>query len=173
MIVITPRLELIAATPEMLASEIADPVAFATSLGAKLPPDWPPGEYDRGAQNLFLGILEANPGMTGWIVRYMITRHDVVGERTMIGALGFGGSPDEDGQTMMGYSVCEAHRNQGFTTEAVAGLLGWASNDATLKKVVAETFAHLPASIRVLEKSGFERAGEPSQPDAIRFERRF
>lgn len=55
-------------------------------------------------------------------------------------------------------------REQGLATEAVEGLLGWALKDERVKSVRAHTLAHLYASRRVLEKTGFAPA--PGAADA-------
>jgi len=50
----TSRLRLTPSTQQTLRLELDDPAAFAALLGVRLPQDWPPGEYDRGAIQFFL-----------------------------------------------------------------------------------------------------------------------
>ena len=49
LIIATPRLELVAATPAVLRAELAGTAALAAALGATVPADWPPEFYDRDA----------------------------------------------------------------------------------------------------------------------------
>ena len=42
----TPRLLLIAATPESLRAELVAPAALGDVLGVEVPPSWPPELYD-------------------------------------------------------------------------------------------------------------------------------
>ena len=45
----TPRLLILAASRALLTAELHKPHYFPVLLGAALPTDWPPGEYDREA----------------------------------------------------------------------------------------------------------------------------
>lgn len=60
----------------------------------------------------------------------------------------------------IGYGVDEEYRNQGYCTEAVKTLTGWALSQEGVQCVEAETESSNTASIRVLEKAGFVRSGE-------------
>ncbi|WP_254244975.1 hypothetical protein [Hymenobacter sp. BRD67] len=55
----TPRLLILAASRALLTAELHKPQYFSTLLGAVLPTDWPPGEYDRDAMEYFLEKLTA------------------------------------------------------------------------------------------------------------------
>jgi RimJ/RimL family protein N-acetyltransferase len=59
----------------------------------------------------------------------------------------------------MGYWLSEEFWGRGITTRAVAGMSDWAFDNYQLARVFAMAFAHNAASIRVLEKAGFEREG--------------
>jgi RimJ/RimL family protein N-acetyltransferase len=77
-----------------------------------------------------------------------------------VGAGGFHGAPGADGAIEISYAMLPSFREQGLATEAVEGLLGWAFSDPKVKSVRARTPAHLAASRRVLEKTGFRQTGE-------------
>jgi hypothetical protein len=49
---ITPRLDLIPATLELLHAELESPGRLASEIGALVPEGWPPGEYDTGDRTL-------------------------------------------------------------------------------------------------------------------------
>ena len=74
---------------------------------------------------------------------------------THIGELCFKGL-SEDGITEIGYGILEKYQDCGYATEAVSALVDWALNQPGVKCVTAETEESNIASIRVLEKSGFE-----------------
>lgn len=74
---------------------------------------------------------------------------------TIVGALCFHGEP-ENGMVEIGYGINEDSRNHGFMTEALTGLLEWASNRSDIDSVIAETENANTASIKVLEKCGFK-----------------
>jgi RimJ/RimL family protein N-acetyltransferase len=59
----------------------------------------------------------------------------------------------------MGYWLSEELWGQGIATRAVAAMSDWALESYKLTRVFAMAFAHNAGSIRVLEKSGFEREG--------------
>jgi len=59
----------------------------------------------------------------------------------------------------MGYWLGEEFWGRGLATRAVTAAAGWAFDHYKLARVYAFVFTHNVASIRVLEKSGFEREG--------------
>ncbi len=80
--------------------------------------------------------------------------------RTLVGWGGFKGAPDGDGAVEIGYSIAPGWRDRGVATAAVGELLeqAWAAPD--VRRVLAHTLPERNASVRVLEKCGFARAGE-------------
>ena len=162
------RIRLVAGTVELLESE-DEPARFSQLLQATVPGDWPPGVYDRPAREFFLGVLRARPEAVGWTVWYVILPDADDRLRLAIGAIGACGPPDEQGEIMIGYSLVDPYRGHGYATESLRGFLDWAFRHPGLRRVVADTFAELPASIRVLQKNGFQPCGEGSDPGSIRF----
>ena len=59
----------------------------------------------------------------------------------------------------MGYWLSEGFWGRGIATRAVTAMSDWAFDNYKLSRVFAMAFAHNAASIRVLEKAGFEREG--------------
>ena len=59
----------------------------------------------------------------------------------------------------MGYWLSEELWGRGIATRAVTAMSEWAFENYNLTRVFAMAFAHNAASIRVLEKAGFEREG--------------
>lgn len=75
----------------------------------------------------------------------------------MVGDLCFMGEPGQSGELMLGYGLYDHCRGQGFMTEAVGGIVGWALSQPGVKAVVAETDPANEASWRVLQRNGFVR----------------
>lgn len=164
----TARLTLIPATVAHARAELADRAEFARLLHANVPADWPP-ESTVDALPLFLGWLEAAPEQSGWFGWYALAHlHD--GEPpVLVGGGGFLGPP-ADGTAQLGYSMLPAYQGQGYATELVGGLLRWAFAQPGVACVAAETEWANPASVRVLEKSGFVRVGAAGEAGGARFE---
>lgn len=59
----------------------------------------------------------------------------------------------------MGYWLAEPLWGRGLTTRAVTAASEWAFESYQVIRIFATVFSHNVASVRVLEKSGFEREG--------------
>jgi [ribosomal protein S5]-alanine N-acetyltransferase len=162
------RLELVAATPELLRAE-DDLPRLAEALQADVPANWPTAIYDADARSHFLSLMQEHPEAAGWTVWYIL-RLNGSGRKILIGAVGAVGPPSEDGVIEIGYSLLDQFFGQGYATEALRGFLAWACRRADLKRIIADTSPNSPASIRVLQKNGFVRCGPGAEPETIRFE---
>jgi RimJ/RimL family protein N-acetyltransferase len=161
----TARLELRAATPELAELAIGDGRALARSLGVNLPKGWPP-QYTEDTQVFMAETLAAAPQECGWWLWYFIDAR----ERALIGQGGFKGPP-QDGTIEVGYSIVEAFQRRGFATEAVGALIEWAFAQTGVDRVVAHTYRHLHASIRVMEKNGLIYLGMGDEEGLVRYGR--
>jgi uroporphyrinogen-III synthase/uroporphyrinogen III methyltransferase/synthase len=163
----TSRLRLMPSTQQTLRLELDDPAAFADLLGVRLPQDWPPGEYDRGAIQFFLEkMLKGGPEAVGWYGWYAILEGSE--PAALVGCGGYLGAPDEAGCVEIGYSICEQWRGQGLAKELVQALVDRALALGA-KKIVAHTTEANPASIAVLLGCGFQQA-IGSQSEQLQFE---
>jgi len=150
-VIVTPRLRLVPATPELVDAELRDPAEMAALIGVTVPPDWPPLHVDR---DVLLWARErlADPISHGWLLHYIV--HD----GTLAGSCGYTGPPT-DGQVEIGYSVVPSFQRRGIASEAAAGLV-----DEAWRRGVVRVFAQtLPppdgdASIAVLRRLGFTDA---------------
>ncbi len=165
------RLLLEAGTADDIRAEIDSPGRLGLALDADVPADWPPGEYDRNAQEFFREKMEsAGDSGSGWYVWYAIMPAHSGGRRSLIGTGGYLGPPNGEGHVEIGYSVSEAWRGKGLAREMVKGLVDHALADSRVKRVLAHTSAGNAASRSVLEKSGFHLAGPGAEPGTIRYE---
>jgi len=77
-----------------------------------------------------------------------------------VGGVGFKLGTDIARKTAeMGYWLSEDFWGRGIATRVVTATADWAFGHYNLTRVFAMAFAHNAASIRVLEKAGFEREG--------------
>ncbi|HEU4632294.1 MAG TPA: GNAT family protein [Gemmatimonadaceae bacterium] len=166
----TARLDLVAATPTLLRAELSGADTLAAALGARLPAQWPPDLFEADDMARVLAALEAPDAEPGWQLRYLVER-DAPGGACLVGVAGFGGPPSPEGTVLLGYSVVPEARGRGLATEATHALVAFAFTDPRTRRVAAETFPELAASIRVLEKAGFARADGAETPGAVRFVR--
>ena len=77
-----------------------------------------------------------------------------------VGGIGFMLQQDvERVSAEIGYWLGEPYWGRGICTEAVRAVTAYAIEQHGLTRVFAVPFAHNPASLRVLEKAGFQREG--------------
>jgi RimJ/RimL family protein N-acetyltransferase len=162
----TRRLTLAAATPELVAADLAGRKAFAEAIGAEVPEDWPPELYGGPVMRLAEALLQ-DPTEHGWSIWYLLTRKHQPAR--VIGICEFAGKPGPEGSVDISYSILPRYRVQGYATEAVARLVTWAFSHQPVVEVTAETLPHLQQSIRVLEKNGFKFAGRGAEQGVVRY----
>jgi len=79
----------------------------------------------------------------------------------IVGSFCFKNMPQhQNGQVEIGYGIAPACRKQGYATEAVALMAAEAFRHSEVNALTADTLELNSASIRVLEKNGFQRVGE-------------
>src|SRR5881397_1101624 len=167
--VLSERLEMIAATPEMIRAEIHDRVGFTRLVKAQVPPGWPPPLNDERSQQWTLQFLISNPDAVGFGYWYIALLDPRAGGTSLVGIAGFKGKPTPDGTVEVGYSVMEDRQRNGYGTEAAAALIAWAFEHSEVRRVVAETYPHLRPSIRVMERNGMSFLGSGSEEGVIRY----
>jgi ribosomal-protein-alanine N-acetyltransferase len=167
----TARLELIAATLDLIEAELAGPAALGALLGVPVPSSWPPGEYDQDALEFFTSrVLAGGPSALGWYNWYAITIGSDGRREALVGGAGYMGPPT-DGIVEIGYSVVPEARSRGFATEIVQALALRALSVAGVRKVIAHTLECNTSSQAVLQRCGFIPAGAGAEPGSLRFER--
>lgn len=159
------RLNLVAATPELIEQDIEGRDFLSAALDVSVPNSWPPDLYGPRTMQFALTQLD-DVAEHGWSFWYLLT-HEEPSE--LVGICGFKGRPDESGSVEIGYSILGEFQRKGFATEAVARLVGWAFSHHNVSEVCAETLPHLVQSINVLQKNGFELTGAGSETGVIRY----
>lgn len=168
-VIVTKRLELVPATPELTRAALAGPRALETSLRALVPATWPPMYLDAPSLEYTLDRLAEAPDNAGWWLHFILLKGDVSG-RTLIGSGGYKGPPSANGTVEVGYGIVSDHRRRGYASEATRGLLARAFSVPGVQRAIAETLPELAPSIGVLGKCGFRLIGEGAEPGVIRFE---
>jgi RimJ/RimL family protein N-acetyltransferase len=161
------RITLIAATAELVEADLSGRGKLSALLDAVVPENWPPDLYERRAMEFALHSLQDSDGQEGWSFWYLLTRG--AEQREVIGICGFKGRPDESGSVEIGYSLLNQFRVNGYATEAVSRLVGWAFSHQNVNEVCAETLPYLRQSIRVMEKNGFTFTGPGSEHGVVRY----
>ncbi len=78
-------------------------------------------------------------------------------QNVLVGDLLFKGYPNIYGQVEIGYGIYDSASNRGYMTEAVGGMIEWAKGIKEIVYITAETEQENIASVRVLEKNGFQK----------------
>ena len=156
----TPRLLILAASRALLTAELHKPQYFPILLGAALPADWPPEAYGRETMEEALGQLTAGGrAAAGWYGWYALRNAEGAAPRTLVGAGGFLGPPDDAGTTGLTFSIAADWRGQGLATELVGGLVQQAANTGMVHQLVAHPQAGNLTAQRALLANGFVPAG--------------
>lgn len=160
------RLTLVAASPDLVAADLAGAADFAVALGAEVPAEWPPALFGGSVMRAVQAQL-LNSSEHGWSVWYLLDAKST--PSAVIGMCQFKGRPDASGSVEISYAILDRYRAQGYATEAVARLIEWAFGHQNVLQVTAETLPHLRSSIRVLEKVGMAPAGAGSEYGVVRY----
>ena len=138
--------------PEQAASALpADRETASRLLGAQLEDEWPAPPLE--------GILPRHAALSRDGERFGIWVMIERGSESVVGDIGFRGPPGDDGSVELGYSVIAGRRGRGYATEAARSLVSWAASQNGVRCIVAGCEEGNVASIRTLERAGFQRTG--------------
>jgi ribosomal-protein-alanine N-acetyltransferase len=165
--IVTPRLSLIAITPEMLFSEKNNDGRLGEHLQCLIPANWPPADWEPHVLDFLLKQFAEHPEQIGWC-RY-VGFVSPGGHRALIGTLGAFTKAGRPSECEIGYSILAPYEGLGLATEAARALIDYLRVDAELSSIIAHSFPSLPASIRVMEKCGMVFDGEGEEPGTIRY----
>jgi [ribosomal protein S5]-alanine N-acetyltransferase len=164
----TQRLLLQAATIDLAQAELTSLEVFGALINATIPSGWPPGEYDRSAQESFLERLrQGSNQVVGWYSWYAI--HTNGASRTLIGAGGFIGPPDDSGFVEIGFSILPDWYGRGFATEMAVELIAFAFEHDRVRGIIGNTTRSNVASCRVFSHLGFVETESDPNREEVRF----
>lgn len=119
----------------------------------------PSARYARGR----LGQLTANPARHPWMARAIVREADAV----MIGHINFHHPPPDPDLAAwttrgfeLGYEIGVDHRRLGFATEAIRGMVSWATTQAGPCDVILSIDPANTASLGLARKLGFLKIDE-------------
>lgn len=155
-IIQSTRLDLIPMTPAVLRAVLAGNGSEAGGLlGIATPDDW---QIPRGAVEVRLSELEADPGLQPWLLKAISLREQGV----FVGHIGFHTAPGPEylaalspGGVEFGFGVLEPWRRQGIATEASAAMMRWAREAHQVNRFVLCISPDNLPSLRVAAKLGF------------------
>jgi ribosomal-protein-alanine N-acetyltransferase len=162
-VITTKRLRLVPMTHECTTAKPEDREPIARAAGATVPERWPVEHYDQEVLDQMREVLEHDPEHE-WVLRYIVAGDVVAG---MFGA----GTPDAEGRIFIGYSVLPEMQRRGYASEALEAVIEWAFARPEVRIVAGETYPHLLASIRTMERCGLRFVGAGSGEGIIRYER--
>jgi RimJ/RimL family protein N-acetyltransferase len=160
---LTPRLRLVAITPALLRVEGAE---LARNVGAEIPTAWPPEHWEPHVYDFLEALYGRAPYAVAW-TRYAVTRGATP---TLIGTLG--GFPRTETEAEVGYGILPLWQRQGLATEGLLALMEEMRRREDVQTFTAQTYPHLLASVRVLEKCGFALTGVGDEEGTVRYRRR-
>lgn len=153
----TTRLKLLPLSHNQLAKYIANNGTLEEELGLSMRPERISSAMRKALQENILPEATDNGKNHYFTTLWVIILKSVNG---IIGDLCFVGEPDEEGEVEIGYATYEDFRNQGYMTEAVAGIIKWIKTQEDVSAIFAETAKNNPASFAVLTKNNFKKVGE-------------
>lgn len=168
----TPRLELVAITPELLDAEENSLARFASMLPAYIPAEWPPAEWEPHVRAMIALQCADQPHTAGWH-RYVLLLPSLQPQprprAQLIGCLG--GFPKAPGEVEIGYSTLPAFQRQGFGSEAARVFVDWLLEQGSVTAVTAQAYLHKPESLKVMQRCGMSPAGPGDDPGTARYRR--
>lgn len=140
-------------TIELVTRTPAEVLVWIDSLDpatrAEISPDW-------------VARISSSAEPDPWVHGFVMVDRD---NGEPVGSCAFKGPPDDEGMVEIGYGVDEAHRGRGYATESALAMARFALGQDAVRVVRAHTRLDGVASMRVLEKCGFERVGEVIDPE--------
>ena len=146
------RVHLVRPDQAALEAALRGSAELEQALGCAVADGW---AVFAGALEHARDLLAADPASVRWGPRLFVVDEP----RTLVGWGGFKGPP-RAGVVELGYAVAPAWEGRGVATAATLELLREAFEAPEVQAVIAHTLAAPGASVRVLEKTWFVRAGE-------------
>lgn len=140
----------LASDKQNLVLYLNDPVIYKNTL--RIPSPYTEADADSWIENAQAQLVE-NGRTYNWAIRH--AQYGLIGGTGAFLRAGVEGHLDE-----IGYWLAAPFRGKGLMTEVVIRHCAWLfENRPALVRIEAKVHADNPASVRVLEKSGFEREG--------------
>jgi len=162
MMIETARLQLIPFSPQHLLALIESGERFEECFGLRAADGLREAFVSDEVSPTWLMNLRSSTVASPWIHGFAVVDRQ---SRSVVGSLGFKGPPDETGAVEIAYGIVPEFRGRGYATEAAAAGVELAFASSQVQRVRAHTLPTSAASMRVLEKCGFDCAGEVEDPE--------
>ena len=86
-------------------------------------------------------------------------RWSILRQGRVVGSLGFHAWNRQEGRAQLSYELVPRARGEGYASEAVAAVLAFGFDEMGLRRTLAEAHVGNHASVRLLERLGFQSAG--------------
>lgn len=146
----TNRLIMTTFTVEMMEKVLNDKAAFSEEFSFNVHSEWPLPEYHQFFPYK-INKFKETPIENKW--EGLIIHK---GTNTIIGDMGFKGSPNEEGAINIGYSIVPDQRGKGYASEMGKAFVQWGLSQPGVKTVVATCSPDNQPSIKVLQKIGLQ-----------------
>jgi len=168
--ILTPRLKLIALTPEQLRLYLTAPDQLEQALGFPVARDILTEIVQRAIRIKLSKMAHAPTQDYAWYTYWLVV---LAGQPYGAGLAGFKGVPDSRGEVEIGYGIDPACRGQGYASEAAKALITWAFRSLECTSVIApNTKKSNVASNRVLGKVGMRIYAETADAISWRIDKR-
>jgi len=157
-----PRIELRPFSPGDLLALIEGTDAFQRSFGGPAADGLRSFYVSGEVSEKWLDQLRQTPQADPWTLGFAVVER---ASGLVIGSAGFKGPPDAEGVVEAAYGIVPPFEGKGFATEALRGLVAFASRDHRVRVLRAHTLPTENASTRVLSKNGFHKLGEVIDPE--------
>ena len=162
----TPRLDLIALSPDFLRASIRGDLKSASQLiDLVIPEEWLDAQW---LMEMRLAKMRENPALEPWLLRAIALRET----RTMVGFIGFHTLPGPEylnqyapGSVEFGYTIFSEYRRRGFASEAAEALMDWATREYHVRRFIVSISPTNEPSLRVAQKFGFRKVGSFTDPE--------
>jgi [ribosomal protein S5]-alanine N-acetyltransferase len=151
----TSRLDLHLISVEDLITLFEDPESFSIPESAGYQNPYGVLIKSSGPLRWRVPQVKRDPALNKWFVRFIVVRET----KEVVGSISFHAKPDDDGMIEIGLGVEPACQNNGYATEALAGMWRWVCTQPgvlTLRYTVSPDNA---PSQRIIQKFGFTHVG--------------
>ena len=158
--ILTERLRLLAIVPALMRMEAH---ILRDLLHVEVPECWPPEHWEPHVFDFMKQHFQQVPKSAAW-ARYVVLQS---GTPVLIGTLG--GHLRAETEAEIGYGILPPWQRRGLATEGTRALMDLIFQDDAIQSISAQTYPHLTASVRVLEKCGFAPAGDGDEQGTVRY----
>lgn len=156
MLIQTERLELIPLTLNQLKLWIEDISQLEKELDCSYKAESMEGFFLEVVKGQY-EITQKDPNNYLWHSFFFLVRKD---DRVVVGSADFKDIPNENGDVEIGYGLGKEFEHNGYMTEAVKSMCGWALKQNGVTSVIAETDLEGLASQKILKRCGFKKDKE-------------